>query len=103
MYGFVDIGGKQYKVEKGTKFEVLNLKKEKNENIEFNPVCFFDGKKLIIEKEKLKNIKIICKVLENKKGDKIYVFKKKPKTGYRKGYGHRDHLTVLKVEDIKIK
>jgi len=103
MYGFIDIGGKQYKVEKGKKFEVFNLKKEKDENIEFSPVCFFDGKKLIFEKDKLKNIKIICKVLENKKGDKIYVFKKKPKTGYKKGYGHRDYLTVLKVEDIKIK
>lgn len=103
MYAFIDIGGKQYKVEKGIKIEVFNTGKKGKEKIEFTPVCFFDGKKLITEKNELKNIKVICEVVENKKGEKIYVFKKKPKTGYRKGYGHRDYLTVLKVEDIKAK
>ncbi|HOV21719.1 MAG TPA: 50S ribosomal protein L21 [Candidatus Ratteibacteria bacterium] len=103
MYGFIDIGGKQYKVEKGKKFDVFNLNKKVEDIVEFNPVCFFDDKDLITEEDKLKNISIICKVLEEKKGEKIYVFKKKAKTGYKKGYGHRDHITVLKVEDIKIK
>ncbi|MCS7181235.1 MAG: bL21 family ribosomal protein [bacterium] len=45
-------------------------------------------------------MKVICEVVEEKKGKKIYVFRKNAKTGYKRGIGYRDELTVLKVKSI---
>jgi large subunit ribosomal protein L21 len=101
MYAFIELSGKQVKVEKGDIIQSLYLKDKKvGDKLEVSPVCFFDGKKLITEKGKLKDIKVICEIVEEKKGKKIYSFKKKAKIGYSKGYGHRDKLTVLKVNNI---
>lgn len=101
MYAFIELGGKQIKVKEGLKFSVLKIKGKKiGEEIELKPVCFFDGKEIITEKDKLDNIKVICEVLEEKKGKKIYVFRKTAKTGYKRGIGYRDRLTVLKVKSI---
>lgn len=101
MYAFIEIGGKQFKVKEGLKFETFRIKNKKvGDELELTPVCFFDGKNLITEQEKLKNAKVICEILEEKKGEKIYVFRKNPKTGYRRGIGHRDRLMVLRVKSI---
>jgi large subunit ribosomal protein L21 len=101
MYAFIELGGKQIKVKEGLKFSVLKIKDKKvGEEIELTPVCFFDGKEMITEKNKLENVKVICEILEEKKGRKLYVFRKTAKTGYRRGIGHRDRLTVLKVKSI---
>ncbi|MGB9677818.1 MAG: 50S ribosomal protein L21 [Candidatus Ratteibacteria bacterium] len=101
MYAFIELGGKQIKVKEGLKFSVLKIKDKKiGEEIELKPICFFDGKEIITAKEKLENIKIICEVLDEKKGKKIYVFRKNAKTGYKRGIGYRDSLTVLRVKSI---
>lgn len=101
MYAFVEIGGKQIKVKEGLKFSVFRLKDKKvGEEIELKPVCLIDNNEIITEKEKLENVRVICEVLEEKKGKKIYVFRKTAKTGYRRGIGHRDRLTILKVKSI---
>jgi large subunit ribosomal protein L21 len=101
MYAFIELGGKQIKVKEGLKFSVLKIKDKKvGEEIELTPVCFFDGKEMITEKNKLENVKVICEILEEKKGRKLYVFRKTAKTGYRRGIGYRDRLTVLKVKSI---
>ena len=104
MEAFVEIGGKQFKLTQGMEFSVLRLKEEKEGNkVKFTPVCCLDGDEIITEKDKLKKITVECEVLGEEKGEKIYSFKKKPKVGYKKGYGHRDSLTMLKVVDIKKK
>lgn len=101
MYAFIEIGGKQFKVKEGLKFETFKIKNKRvGENIELTPVCFFDGNNIVTEEEKLKNVKVICEILEEKKGKKIYVFRKNAKTGYKRGIGHRDRLMVLKVKSI---
>lgn len=101
MYAFVEIGGKQIKVKEGLKFSVFRLKDKKvGEEIELKPVCLIDNNEIITEKEKLENVRVICEVLEEKKGKKIYVFRKTAKTGYRRGIGHRDRLIILKVKSI---
>jgi len=64
------------------------------------PVCVIDGEKVITEKDKLENISVVCEIIEEKKGKKLYVFRKTAKTGFKKGKGHRDKLTVLKVKSI---
>ncbi len=101
MYAFVEIGGKQIKVKEGLKFPVLRIKDKKvGEEVELTPLCVIEDDKVITEKKKLENIKVVCEVVEEKKGKKVYVFRKKAKTGYRRGIGHRDKLTVLKVKSI---
>jgi large subunit ribosomal protein L21 len=101
MYAFVEIGGKQIKVKEGLKFEVFRIKDKKvGDEIELKPVCVIDGEKVITEKDKLENISVVCEIIEEKKGKKLYVFRKTAKTGFKKGRGHRDRLTVLKVKSI---
>jgi len=100
MYAFVDIGKKQFKVTEGMTFEVLTLGKKVGETVEFVPVFCCDDTTAIADKKKLASLKVVCQVVEEKQGKKIYSFQKKAKTGYKKGVGNRDHLTVLKVERI---
>jgi len=101
MEAFVELSGKQVKVKEGMEFSVLRLSDKKaGDKIKLTPDCCIDGSNVIIDKKELKNIKVNCEVISEKKGDKIYSFKKKAKTGYKKGYGHRDRLTVVKVESI---
>lgn len=82
-------------------FSVLKLKgKKAGSKVDIHPVCYIDDKEIIVDRKKLKDIKVTCEVIAEKKGKKLYSFKKKPKTGYKKGHGHRDALTVLKVAGI---
>lgn len=101
MYAFIEIGGKQIKVKEGSKFSIFRLKDRKvGDEVELKPLCIIEEDKIITDKKKLENIKVICEVIEEKKGEKLYVFRKTAKTGYRRGIGHRDKLTVLKVKSI---
>lgn len=101
MYAFIEVSGKQIKVKEGLKFSVFRIKNKKvGDEIEFSPLCVIDNGKTITDKKELKNIKVICEVVEEKKGEKIYVFRKTAKTGYKRGIGHRERLTVLKVKSI---
>lgn len=101
MYAFIEIGGKQIKVKEGLTFSVFKLKNKKvGDEIELKPVCFLDENGIITDKEKLNNITVVCEIVGEKKGKKIYVFRKTAKTGYRRGIGHRDRLTILKVKSI---
>lgn len=102
MDALIDFGGKQVRVKKDMVFTVLKLKdKEVGEKVEFTPVCVIDEKnEIIIEKEKLDGFQVLCEIIDEKKGKKIYSFKKKAKTGYKRGIGYRDSLMVLKVESI---
>lgn len=101
---FVEIGNKQIRVKEGTVFSTFRLKNKKvGDQIELKPLCYIEEKGVVTEEKKLKNIRVICDIIKEKKGEKIYSFKKKPKTGYKRGYGHRDRLMVLKVSKIEIK
>ncbi|HNS33216.1 MAG TPA: 50S ribosomal protein L21 [bacterium] len=102
MDALIDFGGKQVRVKKDMEFTVLKLKDKKvGEKVELSPVCIMDDSNSIItEKGKLQNFHVVCEIIGEKKGEKIYSFKKKPKTGYKRGIGYRDSLMVLKVENI---
>lgn len=100
MFAFIEISGRQVKVSEGKTFEVFRIKGKKGEKVEFEPVSFYDGKNLLVDKKDLEKVKVVCEIMGEKKGEKIYSFKKKPKTGYKKGIGHRDKLMVFKVDKI---
>ena len=89
-------GDKQYRVKTGdiVKVEKLNA----DGTIEFDQVLMLDDK---VGTPFVDGARVVAQVLEQKRGDKILVFKKKRRQNYRRTHGHRQHITVLKITEIK--
>src|ERR1700761_8713698 len=100
MYAVVESGGKQYKVEEGTKLLVDRLDAQEGDKVSLRPVLFRDGEVIAGAKD-LAKVKIEAKVAEHLRGEKIKVFKYKAKKGYRKRAGHPSELTRLEVTSLK--
>jgi large subunit ribosomal protein L21 len=98
MFAVIRTGGKQYKVQKDDKIEVEKLDVEAGKTIDFDEVLFVDGK---IGAPLVEGAKVVATVLEQKRGPKIIIFKKKRRQNYRRKKGHRQHLTLLQIKDIK--
>ena len=101
MYAIVNIAGKQYKVEKDKYLYTDKLAGETGSKVEFDSVLLLgDGAKIDIGAPLLKGAKVTGKILEQVKADKIVVFHKKRRKGYRKTNGHRAQLTKVLIESI---
>jgi large subunit ribosomal protein L21 len=102
MYAIVDISGKQFKVTKDQQIFAPKLNGEAGEKIEFNQVLLVDNDgKVKVGNPTVKGAKVSGKILEHLKGDKVIVFKKKRRKGYKVKNGHRQAYTKLLIEDIK--
>jgi large subunit ribosomal protein L21 len=100
-YAILEHGGKQYIAEEGGRIEIDRLGLEVGKPIEFKDVLLVtDGKKIEVGSPYVKGAKVKGKVLEHSKGDKIVVFKYKPKQRYRKKQGHRQQLTSVSIESV---
>jgi large subunit ribosomal protein L21 len=101
MYAIVEIAGQQFKVEKD-KFIYTNLLDGKEgAKVEFaNVLLVGDNSKIDIGAPLLKGAKITGKILEHVKGEKLIVFKKKRRKGFKKKTGHRAQLTKVLIENI---
>jgi large subunit ribosomal protein L21 len=103
MYAIIKIGSKQYKVTKNDEIETESLGKKEGSKININDILLAsDGKKIYIGKPFIKNAKVTCEVLANKRGKKIKVFKYRRRKNSKTKKGHRQSLTRLKINDIKI-
>src|SRR6476646_1003629 len=100
-YAVIESGGKQYKVEKGTSLLVDRLSAKEGEKVALRPVMFRD-KEVIAGAKELEKVKVEATVAEHLRGEKIKVFKYKPKKGYRRRAGHRSELTKLEVTEISV-
>jgi large subunit ribosomal protein L21 len=100
-YAVIESGGKQYKVEEGTSLLVDRLSAKEGDKVTLRPVMFRDGEVLAAAKE-LEKVKVEATVAEHLRGEKIKVFKYKPKKGYRRRAGHRSELTRLEVTEVKL-
>lgn len=101
MYAIVNIAGKQYKVEKNSYLYTDKLAGETGTQVEFDSVLLLsDGDKIEVGAPVLKGAKVTGKILEQVKADKIIVFHKKRRKGYRKTNGHRAQLTKVLIEKI---
>ena len=98
MFAVVRTGGKQYKVEKNDKLEVPKMDAEAGNNVNLEVLMTSDGKTTDIGKS---GAKVSAKVIEHTRADKIVVFKKKRRQGYRRTKGHRQDLTLIEITDIK--
>ncbi|MBK7497538.1 MAG: 50S ribosomal protein L21 [Ignavibacteriales bacterium] len=101
MFAVVDILGQQFKVSENTKYYVPRLKQEPESEVTFDQVLLLsDGKETKVGSPVVKGAKVTAKVLSHLKDDKVLVFKKKRRKGYRKLNGHRQQLTRIEVTQI---
>lgn len=102
MYAIVEIAGQQFKVEKDNKIFVNRLANKEGESLDFENVLLVDDSKEVkIGQPTVEGAKVSAKVLNHLKGDKVIVFKKKRRKGYRVKNGFRPYLTEIQIEDIK--
>ena len=101
MYAIVEIAGQQFKVAKDQKVYVHRLAEEEGEKVSFDNVLLLaDGDKVTIGAPAIEGAQVGAKVLRHLKGDKVIVFKKKRRKGYREKNGHRQALTEILIESI---
>ena len=101
MYAIVDIAGQQFKVEKERKIYVHRLKAEEGATLTFDKVLLIDNEGNIkVGAPYIDGVSVTATVLSHLKGDKVIVFKKKRRKGYKKKNGHRQYLTQIKIDNI---
>ena len=102
MYAIVEIQGQQFNVEAGKKLFVNRMVAEKGAVVEFDKVLLVDNEgKVKVGAPTVKGAKVVCEVLDNEcRGEKILVFHKKRRKGYKKLNGHRQNFTQVEVKEI---
>jgi large subunit ribosomal protein L21 len=101
MYAIVEIAGHQFKVEKDQKVFVNRLQTEEGKKVSFDNVLLLsEGDKVTVGAPAIDGAQVSAKVLKHLKGDKVIVFKKKRRKGYRVKNGHRQSLTEIVIESI---
>ena len=101
MYAIVEIAGQQFKVAKDQKVFVHRLATEEGKQVTFDNVLLLDDNgQVTIGAPAINGAAVEAKVLKHLKGDKVIVFKKKRRKGYRVKNGHRQSLTEIVIENI---
>lgn len=101
MYAIVEIAGQQFKVEEGKKIFVHKLELEEGTEVEFDKVLLIEnGDTIIVGEPLIKDALVEGKVLDQVRGDKVIVFKKKRRKGYQKSTGHRQYFTHVEIVGI---
>lgn len=101
MYAIVKTGGKQYRVERGQTLLVERLAVDEGANVALEPILYRSDD-AVFDTAGLKKVKVTAKVLSHERGEKLRVFKFKPKRGYKRRTGHRQELTRIEVTDISM-
>tara|TARA_X000001036_G_scaffold396379_1_gene397921 strand:- start:876 stop:1229 length:354 start_codon:yes stop_codon:yes gene_type:complete len=103
MYAIVNISGKQFKAEKGSKICVPKLSVEEGNKIIFDDVLMVhDGKSTNFGSPKVTGAKVTATVIDHGRERKILVYKKKRRKGYARKNGHRQWYTNLEVQNVQI-
>ena len=103
MYAIVEIAGQQFKVAKDQKVFVHRLEEKEGSKVSFDKVLLLDDGKVTIGAPVIENAVVTAKVLGHLKGDKVIVFKKKRRKGFKKKNGHRQYLSQIQIEGISVK
>ena len=102
MYAIVEIAGTQVKVEKDKYYYTPLLEGKDGDKVEFDNVLLVDNDgKVKVGAPSIKGSKVTGKILGHQKSDKVVVFKKKRRKGYKVKNGHRQQFTKVLIEDIK--
>ncbi|MEG1554778.1 MAG: 50S ribosomal protein L21 [Rikenellaceae bacterium] len=101
MYAIVEIAGQQFKAENGRKLYVHRLKGEENSSISFDKVLLVENDGQVkVGTPVIEGASVKVTILQHLKGDKVIVFKKRRRKGYRVKNGHRQYLTQVVVDEI---
>ena len=101
MYAIVEIAGQQFKVSKDLKVYVNRLTNEEGSKVSFDKVLLLDDNgSVTLGAPAIEGASVEAKVLQHLKGDKVIVFKKKRRKGFKKRNGHRQFLTQIVIEGI---
>jgi len=100
MYAIIETGGKQYRVEEGSKLRVASLDAEVGSEVAFDKVLMLGGGEVSLGKPYVENAKVSAEVLEHGRGEKIHVFKKWRRNDSRRMQGHRQNYTAIKITSI---
>ena len=104
MYAVLKCGGKQIKVAKGDTVSVERLSAEQGEKVTLdNVLMLVDGDNVTVGAPVVDGATVTASVVEQKRDKKVIIFKKKRRQGYRRTKGHRQYLTVLKIEEVNAK
>jgi large subunit ribosomal protein L21 len=99
MYAIVKTGGKQYRVERGQRLLVERLAVEEGADVTLEPIMYRSDE-AVFDKAGLEGVKVTATVVAHVRGEKLRVFKFKPKRGYKRRTGHRQDLTQIEVTEI---
>ena len=101
MYAIVEIAGQQYKVEKDQKIYTHRLAGEEGSQVTFDKVLLTDNDgSVTVGSPTVSGASVTAKIIEHVKGDKVIVFKKKRRKGYKVKNGHRQALTRIEISEI---
>jgi large subunit ribosomal protein L21 len=100
-YAIIEMGGKQYRVEKGDSVLVDRIDAGEGDKVSPRAVLFRSDKQTLIDGSDLAKVKVEAVVAEHVKGEKVRIFKYRPKKRYRRRAGHRSHLTRIEIREIK--
>jgi large subunit ribosomal protein L21 len=101
MFAVVKTGGKQYKVTPGDILKVERLEGEAGDSIDLQSILLIqDNEKVLVGSPFLDKAQVRATLIEQARGDKIIVFKKKRRQGYRRKAGHRQDLSIIRIEEI---
>ncbi len=101
MYAIVEIAGQQFKVAKDQKVYVHRLKEDEGAKVSFNKVLLVGSEGTVtVGAPVIEGAEVTAKILGHLKGDKVIVFKKKRRKGYKTKNGHRQFLTEIQIETI---
>ena len=99
MYAIVKTGGKQYRVERGQRLLVERLAVAEGGDVALEPILYRSDE-TVFDKAGLEGVKVTARVVAHVRGEKLRVFKFKPKRGYKRRTGHRQDLTQIEVTEI---
>jgi len=102
MYAIVEVSGKQFRVQQDDKLYIPRQQAEIGDTLTFDRVLLVSGDEIQIGQPTVSGVSVSAKVLDHVKGDKIIVFKKKRRKGYKVKNGHRQPYTRISIEALNL-
>jgi len=103
MYAVIQTGGKQYRVSPGQEIQVEKLPGQAGQQVAFDKVLLAsDGESIKVGRPYVEGSRVMARILRQAKGKKIIVFKYKRRKNYKRKKGHRQHISLVKIEDIEL-
>src|SRR5919197_971137 len=102
MYAVIKAGGKQHRVKSGDVIEVELIHGGDGETVEFKPLLVVDDDGKTHHGKDIAKAVVVARLAGEQRGDKVKVFKYRPKTGYARHQGHRQMMTLLEIQDVRL-